>query len=297
MASMEYRRLGKSGLKVSRDLPGHDDVRRPHRRGEARRIVARRATRASTSSTPRTCTRRASPSRSSARRSRRTAIAGCSRPRSPTRWAAIPTRRPRPALDDACDRREPRRLNTDYVDIYYCIATTRHADGGDRRAMGDLIRAGKVRYFGCRNYRGWRIAEAVDDCDELGVPPPVVCQPYYNAMNRRPRSRSCPPARTTAWRRALQPLARGVLTGKYMPGAPPPEVARRAQGPPHHGDRVSRGVARRSRRELKAHAEKKGMTRAHFALNWVRQPDRDQCIAGPRRSSSGRTTLARSARS
>ena len=79
------------------------------------------------------------------------------------------------------------RLGTDYVDIYYI-----HRDPGSVpmeetvAAMGDLIAAGKVLFWGVSNVRGWRIAEAVRVCDELGVARPVVCQPYYNAMNRTP---------------------------------------------------------------------------------------------------------------
>ena len=81
------------------------------------------------------------------------------------------------------------RLGTDYVDIYYI-----HRDPGEVpmeetvAAMGDLIASGKVHYWGVSNLRGWRIAEAVRVCDELGVARPVVCQPYYNAMNRQPEN-------------------------------------------------------------------------------------------------------------
>ena len=67
------------------------------------------------------------------------------------------------------------RLATDYVDIYYI-----HRDPGNVpmeetvAAMADLIRAGKVRYWGVSNLRGWRIAEAVRACDALGAPRPIV---------------------------------------------------------------------------------------------------------------------------
>ena len=79
------------------------------------------------------------------------------------------------------------RLATDYIDIYYL-----HKDDPDTPiaetvgAMGDLVRSGKIRYFGVSNYRGWRIAEVVSECESQGVPLPVVCQPYYNLLNRTP---------------------------------------------------------------------------------------------------------------
>jgi aryl-alcohol dehydrogenase (NADP+) len=81
------------------------------------------------------------------------------------------------------------RLGTDYVDLYYI-----HRDPGDVpmeetvATMGDLIGAGKVRHWGVSNLRGWRIADCVRVCDELGVERPVACQPYYNAMNRQPEN-------------------------------------------------------------------------------------------------------------
>ena len=79
------------------------------------------------------------------------------------------------------------RLQTDYLDILYL-----HRDYHDEnleeavRALGDLIRLGKIRSFGLSNFRGWRIAEVVRLCKELGVPKPAVCQPYYNLLNRGP---------------------------------------------------------------------------------------------------------------
>ncbi len=67
------------------------------------------------------------------------------------------------------------RLGTDWIDIYYLHkddwATPIAETVG---AIGDLIRAGKIRYFGVSNYRGWRIAEVVRECARQNVPPPVV---------------------------------------------------------------------------------------------------------------------------
>jgi aryl-alcohol dehydrogenase-like predicted oxidoreductase len=84
----------------------------------------------------------------------------------------------------ACDA-SLTRLRTDYVDVYYL-----HRDDPDTpldetvAAIGALIEAGKIRYFGVSNFRGWRIAEVIRCCDRQVVPPPVVCQPYYNLLTR-----------------------------------------------------------------------------------------------------------------
>ena len=80
-----------------------------------------------------------------------------------------------------------KRLGTDYIDIYY-LHKEDHATplGETVRAIGELIRQGKVRYFGVSNYRAWRVAEICNICDDLGIDRPIVSQPYYNAMNRMP---------------------------------------------------------------------------------------------------------------
>src|SRR5205814_3460706 len=116
------------------------------------------------------------------------------------------------------------RLATDYIDIYYL-----HKDDTETpleetiEAVGDLIRAGKARYFGVSNYRGWRIAEVVRWCERLGVAKPVVCQPYYNMMNRGPEVEILPACRAYGVGVVpYSPLARGVLAGQYKPGAEPP---------------------------------------------------------------------------
>ena len=107
------------------------------------------------------------------------------------------------------------RLATDYIDVYYL-----HRDDPDTPiaetvgAIGDLIRGGKVRYFGLSNYRGWRIAEVVSECAAQGVPMPVVCQPYYNLLNRGPEVEILPACDHYGIGVApYSPIARGVLTG------------------------------------------------------------------------------------
>ena len=98
----------------------------------------------------------------------------------------------------ACDA-SLARLGTDWIDIMYL-----HREDHDTPleetviAMADLIRSGKVRYFGVSNYRSWRLAEICNICDRLGIDRPVVSQPYYNAMNRMPEVEHRPPAATTA---------------------------------------------------------------------------------------------------
>ena len=82
-------------------------------------------------------------------------------------------------------------------------------------AMGEIIGAGKARYFGISNIRGWRIAQIAERCGKLGVPAPIVCQPYYNAMNRMPENEVLPACASYGMGVVpYSPLARGVLIGK-----------------------------------------------------------------------------------
>ena len=177
------------------------------------------------------------------------------------------------------------RLGTDYVDIYYL-----HRDAAETpleetvRALGDVIRAGKARYFGVSNFRGWRIAEIVRVCENLGVPRPVVCQPYYNAMNRQPEVEVLPACHHHGIGVVpYSPLARGVLVGKYTPGAEPPADSRAGRKDKRIMETEYRGESLGIAQKLKAHAEKKGMTAGDFALNWVLNNSIvSSVIAGPR---------------
>src|SRR3569832_2866213 len=93
--------------------------------------------------------------------------------------------------------------------------------------MGDLIRAGKIRYFGVSNYRAWRVAEICNICDRLGIDRPAASQPYYNAMNRMPEVAHFPACSYYGLGIVpSSPLARGVLPGKYTPAAAPDKEPR-----------------------------------------------------------------------
>ncbi len=177
------------------------------------------------------------------------------------------------------------RLGTDYIDLYYVHkdveATPLEETVG---AMADLIRAGKVRYFGISNFRGWRVAETVRVCDLLGAPKPVACQPYYNAMNRQPENDILPAcAHYGIGVVPYSPLARGVLTGKYAPGAAPAADSRAGRKDKRILETEFRAESLEIAQKIKAHAAKKGMSAGHFAFNWVMNNSVvTSVIAGPR---------------
>src|SRR4051812_43537967 len=178
-----------------------------------------------------------------------------------------------------------RRLGVDVIDVYYLHKEDYATPPGEtRHAIADLVRQGKTRYFGVSNSRGWRIAEICRLCDEIGTDRPVVSQPYYNAMNRMPEIEHLPACGFYGLGVVpYSPLARGVLTGKYEPGAPPPEDTRAGRGDKRIMQTEWRDESLWLARVIKAHAQSRGMSAGQFALNWVLNNEYvTSVVAGPR---------------
>ncbi|MBF9264170.1 aldo/keto reductase [Paracidovorax cattleyae] len=177
------------------------------------------------------------------------------------------------------------RLRTDHVDILYL-----HRDflGMDLEeplfALDALLRAGKIRYWGVSNFRAWRIAELVHGAARIGMPGPVVCQPYYNLLNRMPEVEILPAcAHHGLGVVPYSPIARGVLTGKYLPGEAPPPGTRAGRGDRRIAETEFRHESLVMAQELKRHAEARGVTLAQFATAWVLAHRAvSAVIAGPR---------------
>ena len=164
-----------------------------------------------------------------------------------------------------------KRLGSDYVDLYYL-----HLDDPETpleetiATLGDLIRAGKVLHWGFSNFWGWRIPEMVRLAEGLGVPWPVVAQPYYNALNRMPEVEYLPAC--SHFDVGVVPyaaLARGVLTGKYPPGAAPTKGSRAGRKDRRILETEFRKESLVIAQKVKARAESRGMTAGQYAFNWV----------------------------
>ena len=177
------------------------------------------------------------------------------------------------------------RLATDHIDIYYL-----HRDYNGMaleeplRAIDALLRDGKIRYWGLSNFRGWRITEAVHVARGLGMPAPVVCQPYYNLLNRQPEVEVLPAcAHHGIGVVPYSPIARGVLAGKYLPGTTPDANSRAGRGDKRILETEFREESLRAAQTLAAHCAAKGVTLAHFATAWVLAHRAvSAVIAGPR---------------
>ncbi len=164
-----------------------------------------------------------------------------------------------------------KRLATDYIDIYYLHREDHRTPLEETvRAMGDLIRQGKIRYFGVSNYRSWRVATICQLCDNFGIDRPVVSQPYYNAMNRMPETEHLPACGYYGLGVvSYSPLARGVLTGKYDPDTPPPEDTRAARNDSRMMQTEWRRESLILAQQIKQHAQERSISAGQFAVNWI----------------------------
>ncbi len=178
-----------------------------------------------------------------------------------------------------------RRLGIDTIDVLYWHKEDHATPLGESvRAMEDLVRAGKIRHFGVSNHRAWRIAEICRLCDEAGIDRPVVSQPLYNAMNRMVEVEHLPAC--DAYGLGVfpySPLARGVLTGKYQPNVAPAEGTRAARRDKRMMETEWRPESLAIAAEFAARARALGITAGQWALAWVlRNKLVTGVIAGPR---------------
>lgn len=178
-----------------------------------------------------------------------------------------------------------RRLGTEYVDILYF----HKADVGVQleeglRAIRDLMTQGKVRYYGVSNFKGWRIAEICRAADAIGMDHPVVSQPLYNIVDRLSEVEQLPAAGHYGLGVVpYSPLARGVLSGKYTLGAPPPDGSRVARSDVRILQTEWRPQSLDIAAKIAAHAAARGMSTITFALAWVlKNSFVSSAIAGPR---------------
>ena len=124
------------------------------------------------------------------------------------------------------------RLNTDYIDLYQIHWHDANVPIEETlRALDDLVRQGKVRYIGCSNFMAWQMCEAVWTSRTLGVESFVSMQPKYSIMDREIEAELVPFCEAyDIGILPYYPLANGFLTGKYRRGQPAPEGTRLAEG-------------------------------------------------------------------
>ena len=164
-----------------------------------------------------------------------------------------------------------RRLGVDVIDLLY-LHKEDHATPLTEtvRALADLIRHGKIRYFGVSNYRSWRVAEICRLCDEAGIDRPIASQPLYNALNREVEVEHLPACGYFGLGVVpYSPLARGMLTGKYQPNVLPDPETRAGRRDRRMLESEWRPESLHIAQQIAAHARERGVAPGRFALAWV----------------------------
>jgi len=167
---------------------------------------------------------------------------------------------------DACDD-SLRRLATDYIDLYQIHGIDRDTPAEETvRALDDLVRAGKIRYFGWSNYDAEMIAECARISEKLGLNKAISLQNYYNMLGRGIEERVIPRCREEGIGQIpYSPLAQGLLSDKYL-GDTIPEGSR-AAGNADFEKRVRE--AQPTLKALAAFAQERGATLSQLALAWL----------------------------
>ena len=167
----------------------------------------------------------------------------------------------------ACDE-SLRRLQTDYIDVYYA-----HQDDPDTpieetiAAFDSLIKSGKVRYIAASNFTPERLQESLDISKKLNLASYVACQDQYNLMDRDYETG----LRATVEKNGLSEipfygLARGFLTGKYRPGLKVESVRATGVANSYANDRGWTMLEK-----LEKIARDKNTTISAVSLAWLRQ--------------------------
>jgi len=186
-----------------------------------------------------------------------------------------------------------RRLGTDYVDLYQAHRFDRFTPLEETMvAFADLVHAGKVHYIGVSEWRADQIRAAHELARELRVPL-VSSQPQYSMLWRVPEAEVIPTCRELGISQIVwSPLAQGVLTGKYLPGTPPPEHSRATDRVGGHT--IARFLAEpilQAVQRLRPLADQAGLTMAQLAVAWVLQnPNVASAIVGASRPEQLRET-------
>ncbi len=173
-----------------------------------------------------------------------------------------------------------RRFETDYIDIFFCHRYDENTPTDETvRAIEDLIRQGKILYWGTSMWNAGQIQEAIDAADRYNAYRPVVEQPVYN-MLERDTVEGALEAKVSEHAIGLvvwSPLAGGVLTGKYNDGIP---EGSRADTHEWMSKRLSEDRLEATR-QLTALAQEYGYDPAPLALAWaMKHPNVDSVITG-----------------
>jgi aryl-alcohol dehydrogenase-like predicted oxidoreductase len=190
-----------------------------------------------------------------------------------------------------------RRLQTDHLDLYQAHRYDYETPLEETlRAFDDLVRAGKVMYIGVSEWKASEIADALRIADELGLDRIVSNQPQYSALWRVIEADVVPVSEEGGVSQIVwSPIAQGVLTGKYEPGAQPPAGSRATddQGGANMIKQWLRDEVLTAVQGLKPLAAEAGLSMAQLAVGWVLcNPNVASAIVGATRPEQVRDNAA-----
>jgi aryl-alcohol dehydrogenase-like predicted oxidoreductase len=190
-----------------------------------------------------------------------------------------------------------KRLKTDYVDLYQAHRFDYETPLEETlRAFDDLVRQGKVLYVGVSEWKASEIAAALKIADDMGFDRVVSSQPQYSMLWRVIEGEVLPLCQQEGVGQIVwSPIAQGVLTGKYAPGAPLPEGTRATDesGGANMIKRLLSDEILTAVQGLRPLAEQAGLTMAQLAVAWVlQQPGVSSAIVGASRPEQVRDNAA-----
>jgi len=177
-----------------------------------------------------------------------------------------------------------RRLRTDYLDLYQCHRFDENTPLEETvRAMDDLIRQGKVLYWGFSEWPAARIAQCLEICGDR-FDAPRSSQPQYSLIWRNIEKDVMPLCRTAGIGQVVwSPLGQGVLTGKYRPGQALPTDSRAKDDRQNQFIKplVQDEALLKKVQQLDPIARERHCTIAQLALAWIlKKPEITSCIIG-----------------
>ena len=182
--------------------------------------------------------------------------------------------------------RSLKRLQTDFVDIYYLHRPDPAVPMAEIvGALDEAIRQGKVRHYGVSNYSAKQLSELLTIADANNLPRPVICQPPLSLLKQDALSDLLPLCEKEHIAVApYQVLQGGLLTGKYRRGRSIPEGSRKAEKAEWVWDLTDELFD--TLEEIEAQAKQKGLSMTQFALRWaLAQPGVISALVGIKRLS------------
>ncbi len=177
-----------------------------------------------------------------------------------------------------------KRLRTDYIDLYQCHRFDENTPLEETvRAMADLIRQGKVMYWGFSEWSVEQIQKCLQICGERYYKP-KGSQPQYNLLQRAIEQQVMPLCHQAGIGQVVwSPLAQGLLTGKYRPGQPAPADSRAKDDRQNHfiREQVNNRELLEKVQRLVPLAEQNHCSVSQLALAWIlRRGEVTSCIIG-----------------